>query len=147
MTSSLTSEPDAGPPKTAGVLNWNWLGVLPFLVFATLFLILPTAYLMVGAFQNEAGDFTLANLRGLLDENVLSAYWISFRISAASALGGGIIGFLLAWAAVLGKLPEWIRPTLMTFSGVASNVAGVPRAVAFLATQGRGGLGAPLSVK
>lgn len=137
MTDSLTSRSAASPG--AG-LRWHWLGVLPFLVFATLFLILPTAYLMVGAFQNEAGHFTLANIRGLMDGNVLNAYWISFRISAASALGGGAIGFLLAWAAVQGKLPAWIRPTLMTFSGVASNFAGVPLAFAFLATLGRVGL-------
>ncbi len=140
MTTFLTSGPAAAPPNPGGGLNLQWLGVLPFLLFATLFLILPTAYLMVGAFQNEAGHFTLANIRGLMDDNVLNAYWISFRISAASAVGGGIIGFLLAWAAVQGKLPEWIRPTLMTFSGVASNFAGVPLAFAFLATLGRVGL-------
>ncbi|MEO6854784.1 MAG: ABC transporter permease subunit [Rhodoferax sp.] len=125
------------PAKSA---NWHWLGVTPFLLFAALFLILPTAYLMVGAFQNEAGHFTLDNIIGLWTDSVIQAYWISFRISAASALGGGIIGFLLAWAAVQGKLPAWIRPTLMTFSGVASNFAGVPLAFAFLATLGRVGL-------
>ena len=65
---------------------------------------------------------------------------MSIRISAASAAGGGLLGFLLAWAAVQGKLPIWIRPTLMTFSGVASNFAGVPLAFAFLATMGRVGL-------
>lgn len=120
--------------------NWNWIGVLPFFLFALLFLILPTSYLMVGAFQDADGGFTFANLLGLLEDNVLSAYWISIKISAASALGGGLLGFLLAWAAVLGKLPAWIRPTLMTFSGVASNFAGVPLAFAFLATLGRVGL-------
>ena len=36
--------------------------------------------------------------------------------------------------------PRWVRPTLMTFSGVASNFAGVPLAFAFLATLGRTGL-------
>ena len=41
---------------------------------------------------------------------------------------------------MLGGLPGWIRPTLMTFSGVASNFAGVPLAFAFLATLGRTGL-------
>lgn len=95
---------------------------------------------MVGAFQDPSGSFTLANIRGLADENVLNAYWISIRISAASAMGGGILGFVLAWAAIQGKLPEWIKPTLMTFSGVASNFAGVPLAFAFLATLGRVGL-------
>ena len=114
--------------------------MLPFLAFALLFLILPTSYLMVGAFQDASGAFTLDNIRGLFEANVLNAYWISIRIIAASAIGGGLLGFLLAWAAVLGKLPAWIRPTLMTFSGVASNFAGVPLAFAFLATLGRVGL-------
>lgn len=120
--------------------SWNWLGVLPFFAFALLFLILPTSYLMVGAFQDASGAFTLANIRGLAEDSVLNAYWISVRVSAASAIGGGLLGFLLAWAAVQGKLPGWIKPTLMTFSGVASNFAGVPLAFAFLATLGRVGL-------
>ena len=53
---------------------------------------------------------------------------------------GALLGFALAYAAVIGGLPQWIRPTLMTFSGVASNFAGLPLAFAFLATLGRTGL-------
>jgi putative spermidine/putrescine transport system permease protein len=41
---------------------------------------------------------------------------------------------------VLGGLPSGVRATLLTFSGVASNFAGVPLAFAFLATLGRLGL-------
>jgi putative spermidine/putrescine transport system permease protein len=118
----------------------NWLGVLPFFVFALLFLLLPTADLMIGAFQDADGHFTLKNLRDLFEANVLDAYWMSFKISAVSSIGGGVLGSLLAWAVVMGKLPAWMRPTLMTFSGVASNFAGVPLAFAFLATLGRMGL-------
>ena len=51
-----------------------------------------------------------------------------------------MIGFFLAYAVVFGGLPRWIRPTLVTFSGVASNFAGIPLAFAFLATLGRTGL-------
>lgn len=128
------------PPAVAAKSAYKLLGVLPFMVFALMFLILPTAYLMVGAFQDAEGHFTLHNLQGLFEANVLEAYWISCKISATSALGGGLLGFVLAWAAVLGKLPAWIRPTLTTFSGVASNFAGVPLAFAFLSTLGRMGL-------
>ena len=39
-----------------------------------------------------------------------------------------------------GGLPDWVRSATMTFSGVASNFAGVPLAFAFLATLGRLGL-------
>jgi putative spermidine/putrescine transport system permease protein len=38
------------------------------------------------------------------------------------------------------RLPNAIRGPLLTFSGVASNFAGVPLAFAFLATLGRLGL-------
>jgi putative spermidine/putrescine transport system permease protein len=118
----------------------TWLGVAPFFVFALLFLLLPTGFLIVGAFQDSQGHFTLANFRDLLQPGVLEAYWISFKVSAASAIGGAVLGSLLAWAAVQGQLPGWIRPTLMTFSGVASNFAGVPLAFAFICTLGRVGL-------
>ena len=124
-----------------------WLGVAPFLIFAMMFLILPTGYLLVGAFQDPDGNFTLANIGDLFQPSILSAYWISIEVSAASAIGGAIIGFFLAYAAVLGGLPRWIRPTLMTFSGVASNFAGIPLAFAFLATLGRVGLVTTLLVK
>jgi putative spermidine/putrescine transport system permease protein len=95
---------------------------------------------MVSAFQDSQGHFTLANFRDLVQPNVLNAYWISVKVSVASAIGGAVIGSLLAWAAVQGRLPGWIRPTLMTFSGVASNFAGVPLAFAFICTLGRLGL-------
>ena len=127
-------------PKPGWQAIKKQFGLLPFFVFAFLFLILPTAELVVGAFQDAEGSFTLGNLRALLEDNILSAYWISIKISAVSALGGGVLGALLAWATVMGRLPTWLRPTLMTFSGVASNFAGVPLAFAFLATLGRMGL-------
>ena len=105
-----------------------------------MFLILPTAYLMVGAFQDAEGNFTLENLANLSQPSIVSAYSISLQVSAASALGGALIGSLLAAAVVFGGLPPWIRPTVVTFSGVASNFAGIPLAFAFLATLGRTGL-------
>ncbi|CDZ25601.1 ABC transporter permease subunit [Neorhizobium galegae] len=118
----------------------DWLGIVPFMVFALAFLIVPTLYLIVGAFFNPAGEFTFQNIVDLFSPSILSAYWISIRVSVASALGGALIGFFLAWAVVLGGVPSWIRSSLLTFSGVASNFAGVPLAFAFLATLGRTGL-------
>jgi putative spermidine/putrescine transport system permease protein len=124
-----------------------WIGVTPFFVFSVMFLIAPTLYLVVGAFQDADGAFTLRNLANLAQPSIVSAYWISIKISAVSALAGGLVGFLLARAAILGGLPAWVRPTLLTFSGVASNFAGVPLAFAFLATLGRTGLVTTLLAK
>jgi ABC-type uncharacterized transport system permease subunit len=95
---------------------------------------------VVGAFRNPAGEFTLQNVANLFQPSIVSAYWISIRISFASALLGCLIGFAIAVAMTIGGVPRGMRGPLMTFSGVASNFAGVPLAFAFLATLGRLGL-------
>lgn len=118
---------------------WNWLGVAPFLLFAVALLILPSLSLFVGSFQDSSGAFTFNNLRNLLQPNILDAYWLSIRVSAVTAIGGGLLGFLLAYAITIGHAPAWIRTVLTTFSGVASNFAGVPLAFAFVSTLGRTG--------
>ncbi|WP_096786256.1 ABC transporter permease subunit [Rhodobacter sp. CZR27] len=128
------------PPKSAKAfvsLPLNWFGVAPFLLFALLFLILPTAHIVLGAFRNPAGDFTLANIRGLFTPSILGAFWISIRISLLTAALGCLAGFLIAAAVTRGGLPGPLRGALLTFSGVASNFAGVPLAFAFIATLGR----------
>lgn len=137
--------PQASAPRARAVqfgqTAWAWVGVTPFFIFALMFLIVPTLYLVVGAFQDAEGNFTLVNIAQLFtSDSIRSAYWISVKISVASAVVGALLGFALAYAAVIGGLPQWIRPTLMTFSGVASNFAGLPLAFAFLATLGRTGI-------
>jgi putative spermidine/putrescine transport system permease protein len=78
--------------------------------------------------------FTFKYIAQLLhDPYLLGAYWISIKISVVTALGGGIFGFLLAFSAIRGGLPRFMRSSLMTFCGVASNFAGVPLAFAFIA--------------
>ena len=121
-------------------LPTQWLGVAPFFIFALLFLILPTAYLILGAFQNDQGEFTLENIAALSQPSIVAAYWISIKVSFASAILGALAGLAIAIAIVRGGLPGWVRSATMTFSGVASNFAGIPLAFAFLATLGRLGL-------
>ena len=118
----------------------NWLGVVPFFLFSILFILLPSLSLFIGSFQDAQGNFTLQNFADLTDPSIVAAYWVSIRISAAPAVGGGILGFFLAYGVTVGGLPRWVRSFLTTFSGVASNFAGVPLAFAFIATLGRTGL-------
>jgi len=121
-------------------LPTQWLGVAPFFIFALMFLILPTTYLILGAFQNDQGELTFENIVALSQPSIVAAYWISIKVSLASAILGALIGLAIAIAIVRGGLPGWVRSATMTFSGVASNFAGVPLAFAFLATLGRLGL-------
>ncbi|HSB88603.1 MAG TPA: ABC transporter permease subunit [Anaerolineales bacterium] len=124
------------PPSSLGA----WLGVAPFFLFAVLFLFFPSLRLFIGSFTTEDGRFTLENVLKLFTEpSILNAYWLSIRISAVTAVGGGIFGFLLAYSVTIGGLPKAMRSLLITFSGVASNFAGVPLAFAFVATLGRTG--------
>jgi putative spermidine/putrescine transport system permease protein len=129
------------PKFKAPKSGWkNWLGVLPFFLFAILFLILPSLRLFAGSFTDDNGRFTMANILQLFTQSsILNAYWLSIRISAVTAIGGGIFGFLLAYSVTVGRLPRPFRSALVTFSGVASNFAGVPLAFAFVATLGRTG--------
>ncbi len=121
-------------------LSWDWLGVAPFIIFAVMFLILPTIYLIGAAFVGPDGQFTFDNIAGLFTDQIMAAYWISIRISGASAILGALIGLAMALALIRGRLPLGLRSALMTFSGVASNFAGVPLAFAFISTLGRLGL-------
>lgn len=140
LKTTASTLPPVRPGAKAIKLPYHWLGVAPFFIFALMFLILPTFYLVIGAFQNPAGEFTMENVRGLFEPNIMNAYWISIRISLASALLGALFGVAIAIAIVRGGLPDWVRAATLTFSGVASNFAGVPLAFAFLATLGRLGL-------
>jgi len=136
MTALNTVQRDAqgarpAPPK----FSWAWLGVVPFFVFAFMFLLYPSATIVVRSFQNSlTHEFTFKNILTLLkDPYLIGAYWISIKISLITSLGGGIFGFLLAYSAIRGGLPPFMRSSLMTFCGVASNFAGVPLAFAFIA--------------
>jgi putative spermidine/putrescine transport system permease protein len=143
---------DPGPPGPATVASGRWraalpnmtvgqfLGIAPFLMFAVCFLLVPTISLAVSAFYDNAGNFTFQNIIDLGKPQIVNAYWISIRVSFASAVLGAAFGLLVALAVIRGRLPEGIRSSVMTFSGVASNFAGIPLAFAFVATLGRLGM-------
>jgi putative spermidine/putrescine transport system permease protein len=115
----------------------NWLGVVPFFVFSGLFLIGPALILAYRSLEGPDGGLTLDNYRALTSPLVIQAYGASIRLSLVTALIGGLVGFGLAWAISMGGLGKSIRSGTSTFSGVASNFAGVPLAAAFIFTLGR----------
>lgn len=126
------------PPRRPR-LTWTWLGLVPFFLFAILFIFLPSASLFIDSFRSLDGGFTLANIAGLFQPPIPESYWLSIRVSAVTAFGGGLLGFFMAYALTVGNLPRWLRPVTLTFAGVASNFAGVPLAFAFISTLGRTG--------
>ncbi len=141
MSQAAVSESHGAPlaSEVTRGFSWAWVGVVPFFLFAVLFMLLPAASLFTGSFQDRQGNFTLDNIIGLFQPFILNAYSLSIQISLVTAITGGVFGFLVAYAVILGGLPRQIRTALMTFCGVASNFAGVPLAFAFISTLGRVG--------
>jgi putative spermidine/putrescine transport system permease protein len=132
--------PPARPTRTK--ISWAWLGVVPFFLFTIFFLIIPSSTIFVRTFLNsKTNSITLQNISTLIHSRYLmESYWISIKLSLFTSIGGGIFGFLLAYAAIRGSLPKFMTASLMTFSGVASNFAGVPLAFAFIALLSPTGL-------
>jgi putative spermidine/putrescine transport system permease protein len=135
-----TSAPPAPLVRRRTSRFWSWLGLLPFFAFVGAFLFYPSASIIVQTFRDQAGNLTLANLAALNQPFIIAAYRYSLLLSLVTALGGGLLGFLMAYAVTVGGLPRPLRAALLTFSGVASNFAGIPLAFAFIATLGQLGL-------
>jgi len=135
----VIDERGALPARPARSFGWAWLGLLPFFAFSIAFMFLPTSYLVIGSLLKD-GQPSLQNYADLNTGIIPSAFMTSIEISLVTAIAGGILGFLLAYAIILGGLPHWLRTGVMTFSGVASNFAGVPLALAFVFTLGQLGV-------
>jgi len=142
MAEIATSRESGAPParRIRGGVGWAWLGLLPFFLFSIAFMFLPVAFLVIGSFLNGDGEVTVKNYTDLSTGVIPGAFANSIEISLVTAIGGGVFGFLLASAVILGGLPPFLRSALMTFSGVASNFAGVPLALAFIFTLGQLGI-------
>jgi len=142
----LTVAPDAdlvpgAPARPGRRFGAAWIGLVPFVAFSLAFLLIPVGLLLAGSFADaKTGAPTLENYAELLQPQVVQAYLTSIEISLVTAVVGGIFGFLLAYAVILGGLPRFLRTLVMTFSGVASNFAGVPLALAFVFTMGFQGM-------
>jgi putative spermidine/putrescine transport system permease protein len=95
---------------------------------------------LVGAFRDVEGGFTLSNIEALFDEPYITAYKNSIEVSLVTAVVGGAAGFLIAYAAIREGTPRVVRTVLTTFSGVAANFAGIPLAFAWIATLGTLGI-------
>jgi putative spermidine/putrescine transport system permease protein len=135
----IAAAPPVRPRKTRSV--WAWLGVLPFFLFAFLFIGLPAMFLVVGSLVvQETGSIGLDNYFGLTGDCCALAFRNSIQLSLITAILGALFGLLLAAAVILGGLPSVLRSGLMTFSGVASNFAGIPLALAFIFTLGNLGM-------
>ena len=94
------------------------LALLPFLAYLTVFLIVPTVTVLVGAFQADEGGFTLEKLQALNSEAARSALWNSIVLSASTAVIGAVLGALLAYLVVTARPTSILRRVVLAVCGV-----------------------------
>jgi putative spermidine/putrescine transport system permease protein len=114
------------------------LGTVPFFAYVTIFLIIPTLVVVIGAFAGPGGA-TLENIKALGNSYILDAFGRSILLSAISALVGAVLGALLAYALVTAKPDGILRRVVTAAAGVLAQFGGVTLAFAFLATIGLSG--------
>ena len=116
------------------------LALVPFLIVAMLYEIVPLITVIVKSFQPDGGTgFTLENYQSVFSKLLYQKAIInSIKISLTSAVAGIIIAFLGARAAHQhqGKLNH----VFMTVLNMVSNFAGSPLAFAYMILLGNAGL-------
>ena len=116
------------------------LALVPFLIVAMLYEIVPLNTVIVKSFQPDGGTgFTLENYQSVFSKLLYQKAIInSIKISLTSAVAGIIIAFLGARAAHQhqGKLNH----VFMTVLNMVSNFAGIPLAFAYMILLGNAGL-------
>src|SRR5262245_15828878 len=115
---------DAAPKARPARRLSPWAGLLPFLLFLFLFLLLPTWGVIKKAFTGLDGGFSLTAMTDAIrDEH--AAFIGSLKLSFVSAALGVVFGVLIAYAAATATRPRWLRPMVTAFSGVAANMGGI----------------------
>src|SRR5207253_8095484 len=114
-------------------------GVIPFLGYVALFLLLPTAIIAWSAFVGPDGA-TTSNFGKLTRTDIVGAFRNSVVVSAVTAVIGAVFGALLAYAVATGNPNGVFRRLVSSACGVLAQFGGVTLAFAFIATLGSAGL-------
>ncbi len=112
------------------------VGVAPFFVYTTVFLLIPTIVVVVGAFVDGSGRPTLDNVAALAGDNssFLPALQHSVILSVVTALAGAVIGAVLAYAVSTARPDGMLKRFITSLCGVLAQFGGVALAFAFMAT-------------
>lgn len=141
MTITTTAESGAVTMPVRGSRRRSFAvaGLVPFFVFVFVFLVWPAVTVFAQAFHGEAG-YTVSALREAVTGQYRRSFLASLRLSAVTALLGGVVGTAVAYAAVSIERPRWVRNGVVSYSGVAANLGGIPLAFAFITVLGNQGL-------
>lgn len=118
----------------------RWLGLLPFLAFLLVFLLLPTWGVIRKALSDGQGNIAWSGMSDAIRRE-RGSFGKSIRLSLLTAAIGSVLGVIVAYAAATVTRPRWLRSLVASFSGVAANMGGVVLAFSFMTLLGAQGLG------
>ena len=115
--------------------------MVPFFVYTTVFLLIPTLVVVIGAFVDPTGRPTLDNLSALggSSSSFLTALGHSLVLSLVTAVVGATLGALLAYAVSTASPTGILKRFVTSLCGVLAQFGGVALAFAFMATFGMQG--------
>jgi len=118
----------------------GWVGTVPFFAYVAVFLLWPTAIVVVDALKNPAGGWAFGNIAKLGDPLVRGYFIGSFKLCLLSSVFGAVFGAILAYAVASGNPDGLIRRLYIAVSGLLAQFGGVTLAFAFLVLIGPVGL-------
>ena len=102
---------------------------IPYVVFLTIFVVLPLVLVLVYAFQDGSGHFTFANItKFFTDSDALSTFAVSIEVAIENTLICILLGYPAAWilankdlnrsavTIILFMLPMWINALMRTLA-------------------------------
>lgn len=120
-----------------GLAN-GWVA-LPYLLFVAVFLIVPIFANLWNTFFGN-GEFSTTAFTAVFQKQFVDSFVLTGELSILTALVGGVLGLLLAWALAFTRHPSWLRRLISSFSALASQSGGVQLAYAFIAAVGTQGV-------
>jgi putative spermidine/putrescine transport system permease protein len=141
VTVAATTETGARPARAGRRPSVpGWVGVVPFFAYVGVFLVLPTGIVITDALKNPSGAWQLSNITELGNPLVRGYFIGSLKLCLVTAVGGALLGAILAYAVSTGNPDGMVRRLYVAFSGVLAQFGGVTLAFAFLALLGPAGL-------
>jgi len=117
----------------AGVLLF-----IPILLFILIFAIIPAVGVIAVSFAGVHGP-SLSMYRQTFAQQYLNAFEMTASLSLYGSLIAVVWGFAITWSLWRVQVP-WLQKMLMAVSSTMANFAGLPLAVAFMATLGTSGI-------
>ena len=127
------------PPSRLGRQLRQASVTIPFFGYLAVFLFLPTLLVIIGAFRNRAGVFTLDGVAKLFTPASAQIFLTTAWLSLASALIGAVVGAVAAYALSTVPLTSALRRIYTAVASVLAQFGGVMLAFAFISVMGKNG--------